>query len=85
MRSAVALVVLVADKEQGWPGDPRPGWFRLAPVMVPGRRRRCRCPPGAGRVILRQLQRLDLASGLLMLLVAVVAVRQMLNAARPVP
>ena len=36
----------------GRPGDPRPGWPRLVPGLVPDRRRRCRCP-SAGRVIRR--------------------------------
>ena len=83
-----ALVGLVAFKEQGGAGDPRPGRFHLAPGLlsawscrsragllrlVPDRRRRCRCPPGAGRVILRQVPGLDPAAGLLAAGVAVVA------------
>ena len=60
-----ALVVLVAVKEQGGAG-----WFHLAPVLLPDRRRRCRyC-----LVILRQLRGLDSAAGLLVVVVAVVAV-----------
>ena len=59
---AVAQVVPVVGKEQGGPGRFTwcqaccpPGGARqllhLVPVLVPDRRRRCRCPPGAGRVI----------------------------------
>ena len=84
-----ALVGLVAFKEQGGAGDPRPGRFHLAPGLlsawscrsragllrlVPDRRRRCRCPPGAGRVILRRLRGLVPVAGLLVLLVVGVAV-----------
>ena len=29
-----SLVVPVVGKEQGGPGDPRPGWFHLAPVVL---------------------------------------------------
>ena len=32
--AVVVLVVLVAGKEQGGPGDPRPGWFHLVPVLL---------------------------------------------------
>ena len=52
----------------------RPGVLHLVPGLVPDRRRRCRCSPGAGRVILRQLRGLDPAAGLPVVLVVGVAV-----------
>ena len=60
-----------------------PGLFRLAPVLVPDRRRRCRLSPGGCRVILRQLRALDPAAGLLVVLVVVVALAVLFFARGP--
>ena len=88
VRIAAGAVVVHRQRARR-PGDPRPGWFHLAPGLlsarscrsrpgvlhlVPDRRRRCRYSPAAGRVILRQLRGLDPAAWLLVALVAVVAV-----------
>ena len=42
--AVVVLVVLVAGKEQGGPGDPWPAWLRLLPGLLFARS--CRSRPG---------------------------------------